>query len=37
MEETIDVIVKLVALSRLPPLRPVITRALRLVAVVKGE
>lgn len=35
--ETIDLIVKLVAISRIPPLRPVITRALRLVATVRGQ
>lgn len=35
--ETIDLIVKLVAISRLPPLRPVVTRTLRLLATVRGD
>ncbi len=37
VDETIDLIVKLVAISRLPPLRPVVTRTLRLVAAARGE
>jgi len=36
VDETIDLIVKLVALSRLPPVRPLVTRALRLVATLRG-
>jgi len=35
VENTVDLVVKLVSLSRLPPLRPLVTRTLRLMAEIK--